>query len=55
MLLPFGGGLVALLLWLAFCNHRSADRSAARTSKQALAIAGYMTVGLSVLVALGLR
>ncbi len=30
--LAMGVGLVALLVWLAFLNHRSADRSASRTS-----------------------
>jgi hypothetical protein len=55
MLPTFAVGLVALLLWLAFGNHRSADRRVARGFKQALAIASYITVGLSVLVALGLR
>jgi hypothetical protein len=50
-----GGGLVALLLWLASRNHRWADRSAARTVKQVLAITGYITAGLAVLILLGLR
>jgi hypothetical protein len=53
LLYAVGGGLVALLLWLAFRNHRSADRSAARTSKQVVAIASSVTVG--VLILLGLR
>ena len=48
-----GAGLVALLLWLAFLNHRSADRSVARTSKQVLVLAGYITVALTVLIVLG--
>ncbi len=52
VLVPIGGGLVVLLLWLAFHNHRWADRSAARTVKQALAITGYITVGLIALVLL---
>jgi hypothetical protein len=50
-----GGGLVALLLWLASRNHRWADRSAARTVTQVLAITGYITAGLAVLILLGLR
>jgi hypothetical protein len=48
-LYALGGGLVALLLWLAFRNHRSADRGAARTAKQGLAIAGYIATGVAVL------
>jgi preprotein translocase subunit SecG len=48
-------GFVALLLWLAYVNHRTADRSTSRVAKQVLAIAGYITVGLTVLVVLGLR
>jgi len=54
LLLAVGGGLVALLLWLAFLNHRSADRSVARSSKQVLVIAGYISIGLAVLILLGL-
>jgi hypothetical protein len=53
LLCAIGGGLVALLLWFAFLNHRSADRSVARTSKQVLTIAGYITVALTVLIVLG--
>jgi hypothetical protein len=52
-LYAIGGGLVALLLWLAFLNHRSADRSLAGTSKQVLAIGGYIVVGLTVVIVLG--
>ena len=35
-------GLVALLVWLAFLNHRTADRSASRTARQGLVFAGYL-------------
>ena len=52
-LYAIGGGLGALLLWLAFLNHLSADRSAAQTSKQALTIAGYITVALTAWIVLG--
>ena len=53
LLYTIGGGLVALLLWLAFLNHRSADRSVAQTSKQVLTIAVYITVALTTLIVLG--
>ena len=53
LLYAIGGGLVALLLWLAFLNHRSADRSVARTSKQVLGLAGYITVALTAFIVLG--
>jgi len=39
--LAMGVGLVALLLWLAFLNHRTADRSVSRRAMQGLVIAGY--------------
>jgi MFS family permease len=55
VLVTVAAGFVALLLWLAFVNHRTADRGMNRIVKQALAIAGYIAVGLTVLVALGLR
>jgi hypothetical protein len=42
--LAMGAGLVGLLLWLAFLNHRSADRSATRTAKQGLVVVGYFIV-----------
>jgi hypothetical protein len=45
-----GAGLMALLLVMGFGNHRWPDRSVARLSKQALAIAGYITIGLAVLM-----
>jgi hypothetical protein len=51
--LALGAGLVLLLLWLGFRNHRSADRTAARAAKQALAIAGYITAAVGVLILLG--
>lgn len=54
LLLSVVGGFVALLLWLAFLNHRTADRSVDRTSKQVLSIAGYVATGLAVLILLGL-
>lgn len=46
--LAIGGGLVALLLCLAFRNHRWADRSTARTVKQVLSVTGYITICLMV-------
>ena len=42
--LAMGVGLVALLVWLAFLNHRTADRSATRTAQQGLVAAGYVVV-----------
>ena len=51
-LVAIGGGLVALLLWFAFHNHRWTDHSAARTVKQALGITGYITLGVMVLLLL---
>jgi hypothetical protein len=45
-----GAGLLALLLVMGFGNQRWPDRSVARLSKQALAIAGYITIGLTVLM-----
>jgi hypothetical protein len=51
LLLPIAGGLVALLIWLAFHNYRWSDRSAARTSKQVLAIAAYITICLVLFLA----
>jgi hypothetical protein len=51
LLLPIAGGLVALLTWLAFGNYRWSDRSAARTSKQVLAIAAYITICLVLFLA----
>jgi hypothetical protein len=49
--LAVGVGLVALLLWLAFLNHRTADRGATRIAKQVLVIAGYFIVCALFLVA----
>ncbi len=54
LLLSVVGGFVALLLWLAFLNHRTADRSVDRISKQVLSIAGYVATGLAVLILMGL-
>ncbi len=54
VMVAVAAGLVGLLLSLAFRNHCSADRSAARTAKQAVAIAAYITLGLVVLIVLGL-
>ena len=54
VMLAVAAGLIGLLLSLAFRNHCSADRSAARTAKQAMAIAGYITLGLVLLIVLGL-
>ncbi len=50
-----GVGLVALLLWLAFLNHRTADRGATRIAKQVLVIAGYLIVCALLLVARAAR
>ena len=50
--LAIGGGLVALLLWLAFRNHRWTDRSTARTVKQVLSITGYITISMVVMILL---
>jgi hypothetical protein len=49
--LAMGVGLVALLLWLAFLNHRTADRSVSRRAMQGLVIAGYFIVCALFLVA----
>ncbi len=51
-LLAIGGGLVALLLWLAFRNHRWTDRSTARTVKQVLSVTGYITISMVVMILL---
>ena len=48
-------GFVALLLWLGFQNHRTADRSVGRTATQIVLLAGYITAGLLVLVLSGVR
>jgi hypothetical protein len=48
------GGFVALLLWLAFLNHRTADRSIDRISGQVVSIASYVATGLAVLMLAGL-
>jgi MFS family permease len=52
LLIAVVGGFVALLLWLAFVNHRTADRSVDRIAKQVLSIAGYVATGLAVLILL---
>jgi len=52
--LAMGVGLVGLLLWLAFRNHRSAEFGAARIARQVLAIAAYPFVCALLLVALRL-
>jgi len=49
--LAMGVGLVALLVWLAFLNHRTADRSVSRRAMQGLVIAGYFIVCALFLVA----
>lgn len=54
-LLLFAVGLVAVLLSLAFVNHRTSDRSAVRTAKQALAIGAYVAIGLIAVAAWTLR
>ena len=46
-------GFIALLVWLAFVNHRRADNSARRLLTQVPAIAGYITAAIVVLIALG--
>jgi len=43
------GGLLALLLWFAFRNHRSAERGASRVWWQAIWMAGYLVTGVSVM------
>jgi hypothetical protein len=43
------GGLLALLLWFAFRNHRSAERGASRVWWQAIWMAGYLVAGVSVM------
>jgi hypothetical protein len=48
------GGLLALVLWFAFRNHRSAERGASRVWWQAIWMAGYLVTGVSVMsIALG--
>jgi hypothetical protein len=54
LLIAVVGGFVALLLRLAFLNHRTADRSVDRIAKQVLSIAGYVATGLAGLILLGL-
>jgi len=49
--LAMGVGLVALLVWLAFLNHRTADRSVSRRAMQGLVIAGYFIACALFLVA----
>lgn len=55
LLIAIVGGFVALLVWLAFLNHRTADRSRSHIVKQGLTIAAYISVGLMALVVLGVR
>jgi lysylphosphatidylglycerol synthetase-like protein (DUF2156 family) len=55
LLIAIVAGFVALLLWLGFRNHRTTDRSRGRIVKQVSAIAGYITMGLTVLALLGVR
>jgi hypothetical protein len=40
-------GLVGLLLWFAFVNHRSADQSARRVALQVASLAAFVTVGIA--------
>jgi hypothetical protein len=48
------GGLLALLLWFAFRNHRSAERGSSRLWWQAIWMAGYLVTGVSIMsIALG--
>jgi uncharacterized membrane protein len=44
--LVFGAGYGVMLLWLAFTNHRSAERSRARVARQAAAIAGALAAAV---------
>ena len=43
------GGLLALVLWFAFRNHRSAERGASRVLWQAIWMAGYLVTGVSIM------
>jgi uncharacterized membrane protein len=54
LLIAAVGGFVALLLWFAFLNHRTADRSVDRIARQVLTIGAYVATGLAVLILLGL-
>lgn len=48
------GGLLVLVLWFAFRNHRSAERGASRLWWQAIWMVGYLVTGVSVMsIALG--
>jgi hypothetical protein len=40
-------GLIALLLWFAFLNHSTAERSARRTAVQLAALAAFVTFGIA--------
>ncbi len=55
LLVAIVSGLIGLLLWLAYRNHRSADGGPARIVKQMLAIAAYIMAGLTLPVGMGLR
>jgi preprotein translocase subunit SecG len=52
LLIAVVGGFVALLLCLAFVNHRTSDRSVERIARQVASIAGYVATGLAVLILL---
>jgi hypothetical protein len=50
--LALAGGFLCLVLWLAFVNHRSVDRRAARIAQQLTWIVGYLAVGITALTVL---
>jgi hypothetical protein len=41
-------GFLAMLLWFAMSNHRSGERGASRVWRQAIWMAGYLLIGVSV-------
>jgi hypothetical protein len=50
-----GAGLAVVLLKLGFVNYTSMERSARRTSKQVLGIAGCIVAGVAVFLTVTMR
>jgi ABC-type transport system involved in multi-copper enzyme maturation permease subunit len=52
LLVVLAAGAVALLLWLAFSNHRSAERDTTRVIRQAVFVAAFVTAGVALFTGL---
>jgi uncharacterized membrane protein YhiD involved in acid resistance len=52
LLVILAAGAVALLLWLAFSNHRSAERDTTRVIRQAVFVAAFLTAGVALFTGL---